>query len=232
MQKFIAAMLLCASSTAFAQSTLYADQAGASAASALNGGQSNLLGNNIGTQVTNTTNNVATTNTTASQITQEIKTVPTVYAPGLTPGSNDTCLGSISGSLTVLGFGGSGGKTVQDTNCVMLKNSARLLAIGQQNAAVIMMMQTDRNVESALRVGNPVLYKQVMTDRLALAQAELAEEYTSALADEVARLNKELRVVTAIIDGRVAPSQKPVIVAPGDDTKTNSTSTDARVIQK
>jgi len=70
--------------------------------------------------------------------TQTVKNVPSVGAPPLTT-SNDTCMGSLSGSVNIAGFGGSLGSTYKDVNCVMLKNSRELWNMGMRAAALARM---------------------------------------------------------------------------------------------
>lgn len=67
--------------------------------------------------------------------TQTLKNVPSVSGPALTT-SNDTCMGSSSGSLSGPGFGISVGGTWSDPNCKLLKNSRELWNMGMKAAAM------------------------------------------------------------------------------------------------
>lgn len=76
--------------------------------------------------------------------TQTVKNVPSVGGPPLTS-SNDTCMGSTSGSVNVAGFGGSYGTTWTDENCVMLKNSREMWNMGFRAAALARMCMDELN---------------------------------------------------------------------------------------
>lgn len=47
----------------------------------------------------------------------EVKNAPNAYAPGLTASATETCMGSVSGSISGMGFGVAGGATVKDEGC-------------------------------------------------------------------------------------------------------------------
>jgi hypothetical protein len=82
--------------------------------------------------------------------TQTIKNVPSVNGPPLTT-SNDTCMGSTSGSVNGPGFGIGLGTTWTDDNCLMLKNSRELWNMGMK-AASMALMCTDHRTRKALEV--------------------------------------------------------------------------------
>jgi len=82
--------------------------------------------------------------------TQTIKNTPSVSGPPLTS-SNDTCMGSASGSANAPGFGISVGKTYVDENCKMLKNSRELWNMGMKAAAMALMCM-DSNNRAALEM--------------------------------------------------------------------------------
>lgn len=73
-----------------------------------------------------------------------VKNVPSVSGPPLTT-SNDTCMGSASGSLNVTGIGVGFGRTYTDDNCVMLKNSREMWNYGMKGAALALMCQDPLN---------------------------------------------------------------------------------------
>lgn len=79
--------------------------------------------------------------------TQTIKNVPSVSGPNLTT-SNDTCMGSSSGSLNGPGFGVSLGSAWSDTNCKLLKNSRELWNMGMKAAAMALMCTDTANREA------------------------------------------------------------------------------------
>lgn len=82
--------------------------------------------------------------------TQTLKNVPSVAGPNLTT-SNDTCMGSTSGSMNGPGFGVSIGSTWSDPNCKLLKNSRELWNMGMKAAAMALMC-TDAANQDALEM--------------------------------------------------------------------------------
>ena len=79
--------------------------------------------------------------------TQIIKNTPSVSGPALTT-SNDTCMGSTSGSVNIAGLGIGGGSSWVDTNCKMLKNSRELWNMGMKAAAMALMCNDAANKEA------------------------------------------------------------------------------------
>jgi len=75
---------------------------------------------------------------------QTVKNVPNVNSPPLVT-SNDTCMGSASGGLSVAGFGVGLGKTYVDDNCVMLKNARELWNMGMRAAGLALLCTSDDN---------------------------------------------------------------------------------------
>ena len=62
--------------------------------------------------------------------------VPDAYAPSIGTG---TCMGVVSGSVAVSGFGVAGGGSVNDEECQLRYNSVRLEELGQDEAATQIM---------------------------------------------------------------------------------------------
>lgn len=82
--------------------------------------------------------------------TTTVKNTPSVSGPPLVS-SNDTCMGSTSGSVNVAGFGAGLGTTWTDQNCKMLKNSRELWNMGMK-AAALALMCTDASNREALEL--------------------------------------------------------------------------------
>lgn len=78
---------------------------------------------------------------------QRIYNTPSVSGPPLTS-SNDTCMGSSSGSVNAPGIGVSIGTTWTDNNCKMLKNSRELWNMGMKAAAMALMCNDKDNREA------------------------------------------------------------------------------------
>ena len=83
---------------------------------------------------------------------QVIKNTPSVSGPALTT-SNDTCMGSTSGSVNIAGLGIGGGSTWTDTNCKMLKNSRELWNMGMKAASLALMCTDSANKEALEMTG-------------------------------------------------------------------------------
>ena len=67
---------------------------------------------------------------------QTIVAAPSVFAPALTTTLTETCMGSSSLGVSVLGWGASGGTTWQDRECVRRLNARELAqTIGDKEAA-------------------------------------------------------------------------------------------------
>lgn len=61
---------------------------------------------------------------------------PAVVGPGLTTTLQDTCMGSTSGGLSLLGFGLVGGSTWKDEECIRRLNARELVSsLGDREAA-------------------------------------------------------------------------------------------------
>ena len=233
-------ILALVSTSALAQNTYDINSSGASATNtSIGGGQSNLLGSNIGQQTNSTTITGGYGNSNSnipSNTKAEITTVPTMYAPGLTAAGSDVCLGSVSGAGSILGFGISGGSTYVDENCVMLKNSQRMASLGFGNTAVVMMMQ-NKDVATAVRTSSPAVYLQVTKDRLANLQAELdyskeVGDPTSDLEEMVRKAEKEVRIMALRVKASPGMPEKVVDIPVTPSNGKAKTANDLREILK
>lgn len=125
--------------------------------------------------------------------TQTIKNVPSVQGPPLTT-SNDTCMGSSSGSINGPGFGIGLGSTWTDRNCVMLKNARELWNMGMKAAAMALFC-TDSNNRMALEITGFVC-PQTAAQQRAGAEADRVAQLEAekrALAEKVAALERANR---------------------------------------
>jgi hypothetical protein len=82
-------------------------------------------------------------------------TTPTVVAPGLAAAGIETCLGSASGGLSVMGGGFSFGRTMIDEGCTIRLLARQLYAFGLQKAAMALMCQDERVIVAMEAVGTP-----------------------------------------------------------------------------
>lgn len=76
-----------------------------------------------------------------------VKNTPSVSGPNLTS-SNDTCMGSTSGSVNIAGLGIGAGTSWVDNNCKMLKNSRELWNMGMKAASLALMCTDSANREA------------------------------------------------------------------------------------
>ena len=116
----------------------------------------------------NTARDVAST-------TQVIKNTPSVSGPALTT-SNDTCMGSTSGSVNIAGLGIGGGSSWVDTNCKMLKNSRELWNMGMKAAAMALMCNDAANKEALELTG--YVCPQSTKAKESAAKAETNTQYS------------------------------------------------------
>ncbi len=114
--------------------------------------------------------------------TQTIKNVPSVFGPALAT-SNDTCMGSSSGSVNGPGFGVSIGSTWSDTNCKLLKNSRELWNMGMKAAAMALMCTDGANREALEITGFEC--PQSARDKKASQQAAAAASPQSGSQDNI-----------------------------------------------
>jgi len=150
---FLLTFILCISSSAWGDSTND------------NNAQTNSSGSNTqitgGYTSTTTNNNDGQTNTTTSTTTNNSTTngsdipVNSANAPSYSAMSQDVCSMGVSGSVSTLGFGLSGGKHVRDLNCERIKLSKVLYDYGMKVAAVSILCQDERVFFAMEMAGTP-----------------------------------------------------------------------------
>ena len=101
------------------------------------------------------TNTTTSTSTTTSSSTGSDIPVNSANSPSYSSMSQDVCSLGISGSVSTLGFGVSGGKHVRDLNCERIKLSKVLYDYGMKVAAVSILCQDERVFEAMLMAGTP-----------------------------------------------------------------------------
>jgi len=88
----------------------------------------------------------------SSSTTAHLITPPTTVAPGLAAAGVETCLGSASGGISLMGGGFTFGSTKVDEGCTIRLLARQLFAFGFKTAALALMCQDDR-VALAMRTG-------------------------------------------------------------------------------
>lgn len=139
-------------STSDAHATGGTSSAVTGASTASNTTTANPTASNAGNAQNITFNNVAPNKT-------KLETVPQVYAPALSTTLTETCMGSTSGGVSVMGFGGTLGTTWNDTQCVRRLNAREMAqTLGDREAARALLCQ-DKDVAAAYAaVGQPCNY--------------------------------------------------------------------------
>jgi hypothetical protein len=130
-----------------------------------NNAQTNSSGSNTqitgGYTSTTTNNNDGQTNTTTNTTTNNSTTngsdipVNSANAPSYSAMSQDVCSMGVSGSVSTLGFGLSGGKHVRDLNCERIKLSKVLYDYVMKVAAVSILCQDERVFFAMEMAGTP-----------------------------------------------------------------------------
>ncbi len=98
--------------------------------------------------------NTTTSNTTSTTNGADVP-VNSANSPSYSAMSQDVCSMGISGSVSTLGFGVSGGKHVRDLNCERIKLSKVLYDYGMKVAAVSLLCQDERVFEAMQMAGTP-----------------------------------------------------------------------------
>ena len=110
---------------------------------------------------TTTNNNDGQTNTTTNTTTNNSTTngskvpVNSANAPSYSAMSQDVCSMGVSGSVSSMGFGISGGKHFRDLNCERIKLSKVLYDYGMKIAAVSLLCQDERVFFAMEMAGTP-----------------------------------------------------------------------------
>ena len=172
-----------------------------------NNAQTNSSGSNTqitgGYTSTTTNNNDGQTNTTTSTTTNNSTTngsdipVNSANSPSFSSMSQDVCSMGVSGSLSTLGVGISGGKHYRDLNCERIKLSKVLYDYGMKVAAVSILCQ-DSRVHSAMQsAGTPCPWNgkigpdaQAMWDKYPELRPDY-EDYVAKL-DAIAKIDIEI----------------------------------------
>lgn len=97
----------------------------------------------------------------------DVRTPPTVYAPGLTASVTETCWGSVSAAVSVVGIGATAGGTIKDLDCNRRLNAAVAWRMDRKDIAFNIMCQQDDFRAAAALTDRPC----VDPDKLARANA-------------------------------------------------------------
>jgi hypothetical protein len=130
--------------------------------------------------ITNTTPANTTSNITENQNlsgTQTLRNVPAVFAPGLTAAGLETCLGSVSGGGSIVGFGATFGTTIPDPGCAARLDARTLWSFGLRRAAIARLCLMEEIRRSMPDVCQHYVYVQQQLPAVAKADAGTAPAY-------------------------------------------------------
>ncbi|HTI18636.1 MAG TPA: hypothetical protein VL598_13300 [Trinickia sp.] len=84
-----------------------------------------------------------------------VKSAPTVYAPSLTASVTETCWGSVSAGVSVVGVGATGAATIKDLDCNRRLNAAVAWRMDRKDIAFNIMCQDDSFRAAAAKTNAP-----------------------------------------------------------------------------
>lgn len=82
-----------------------------------------------------------------------VRTTPAIAAPSLTSTFSDTCMGSSSFGVSMVGFGATGGTTMVDDACVRRLDSREFRAMGMEDVALALLCQSAANQKAVEATG-------------------------------------------------------------------------------
>jgi hypothetical protein len=134
--------------------------------------------------------------------TNHLITTPTVVAPGLAAAGVETCLGSASAGLSVMGGGLTFGSTMVDSGCTIRLLARQLFAFGFQKAAVALMCQDERVAAAMAAAGSlcPASAEVTVSDR-----APFAPVNGFAQEDQAAAITQEEQTTPSTQEGQATP---------------------------
>jgi hypothetical protein len=145
-----------------------------------------------------------------SSTTSHIVTPPTTVAPGLAAAGIETCLGSASGGLSMMGGGFTFGSTKVDEGCTIRLLARQLFAFGFKTAALALMCQDDR-VALAMQTGGTPCPEPPVTDEPHQHAVTFSPELSFAPQEQPAPLIKvaHAELPAAETHGKIQVPQEP-----------------------
>ena len=115
--------------------------------------------NTVSTSSNTVSTNTTGTNSTNSTVIDKATTAATASSPSVIVNNSDVCVTGVSGAVQTSLFGVSGGGTVRDKNCEILKLSRTLYGAGLKVAAVSLLCQDARVFDAMMSAGTPCPYE-------------------------------------------------------------------------
>ena len=156
----------------------------------------------------NTVSSNTTGTNTSSTVIDKATTAATASSPSVIVNNSDVCVTGVSGAVQTSLFGVSGGGTIRDKNCEILKLSRTLYGAGLKVAAVSLLCQDSRVFDAMVSAGTPCPYDgKIGTKSLALwlANPEEAPEGTKLRRDAI----KKAEAVEAAKRDTEGPADDP-----------------------
>jgi hypothetical protein len=115
----------------------------------------------VGTAAGNATETTVNNNSAPIPSNTQVKMAPAIVAPALTTTLTETCLGSVSGGVSILGGGIAAGSTIKDTRCGNRLDARELHSWNEADVAKEIMCGTEEVRAAYKRVGRPCIEDQV-----------------------------------------------------------------------
>ena len=115
--------------------------------------------NTVASSSNTVSSNTTGTNSTNSTVIDKATTAATASSPSVSVNNSDVCVTGVSGAVQTSLFGVSGGGTVRDKNCEILKLSRTLYGAGLKVAAVSLLCQDARVFDAMMSAGTPCPYE-------------------------------------------------------------------------
>ena len=191
---------------AFATDTVTNSTVGNTVSSSSNtvSSSSNTVSSSSNTVSSNTTG----TNSTNSTVIDKATTAATAISPSVIVNNSDVCVTGVSGAVQTSLFGVSGGTTIRDKNCEILKLARSLYGMGLKVAGVSLLCTDSRVFDSMMAAGTPCPYEGQIGDKarvLWMANVEVSPEGTKLRRDSI----KKMKAVEAAQREAEAPAHDP-----------------------
>ena len=138
--------------------------------------------------VSSSSNTVSSNTTGTNTVIDKKTTAATASSPSVIVNNSDVCVTGVSGAVQTSLFGVSGGGTVRDKNCEILKLSRTLYGAGLKVAAVSLLCQDARVFDAMMSAGTPCPYEGKIG-----TQAKKSWVANPAEAPEGTRLRRDAR---------------------------------------
>ena len=152
--------------------------------------------------VSSSSNTVSSNTTGTNTVIDKKTTAATASSPSVIVNNSDVCVTGVSGAVQTSLFGVSGGGTVRDKNCEILKRSRTLYGAGLKVAAVSLLCQDARVFDAMMSAGTPCPF-----DGKIGTQAKKSWVANPAEAPEGTKLRRDARKKAEAIEAAKAAKE-------------------------